>query len=279
VGVALKNLQAILNPDNLSNRFAWIETMMDGSKTINSVPETVATILFDRLLSRTPTTLLIPHVGAALMHAIIDERAEKKPDTSVWQPAPLPIEFPIGAVLENVIKNAKGKTVLLVGSKRMIEDVFVKHSEEAEDRAVTLICQGYAGGHGRMQAEFLAAKGDAMLVLTPWMYEGMELKPGVVDTLIVHTIPFDHPSHAVISRRALRYQNAFGQYSLPRLLNRLFRLTRTFVRHAAKNAKVIVLDERIRTKGYGKDVKTYLETLFGAAKPAKTQVKEQMPLL
>jgi len=278
VANALTHLKSILNTENLSGRLAWIETMMDGSKIINSVPENVAPILYDRLLSRTPTTLLIPRGGAKNLAAILDHRAGITMNSEVWKSAPISIEFPIGVALDHIIEKIEGKCVLLVGSKRVIEEIFVRHAESAEERGMTLICQGFSGGHGRMQAEFLSAKENALLVLTPWMYEGMELLPDSISTLYLHTFPFDHPSHAVISRRADRYQNGFSQYSLPRVLNRLFRLVRTFVRHAAKDAKIVVIDERIRTKGYGKDVKAYLESLVGTPKTPK-EVKVQMPLL
>lgn len=262
VTLALSHLQKILNADNLSTRFAWIETMRDGSKVIQSVPENVSDVLRDRLLSKVHVTLLIPHNGEENARAFLDESTPHVTDTSHWSPASNTLTFPIDTKLDQLIENHEGKAVLLVGSKRVIEDIFVRHSEAAEERGMTLTCQGFSGGQGRMQSEFLGAKGSALLVLTPWMYEGMDLKPDMLDALYLHSLPFDHPSHAIIGRRALRYQNAFGQYSLPRLKNRLFRLFRTFVSHAKKDAKILVLDDRIRTKGYGREVKEYLESLM-----------------
>jgi len=277
---ALSDLLKILDGDNLSNRFAWIEAMKDGSKSIQSVPDHVSDVLRDRLLERTRLTLLLPHQGEKFSDAYLGHDIPKVTDESAWSPTDIGLTFPIDARMDRMIENALGKNVLLVGSKRVIEDIFVRHSKAAEERGLTLICQGFSGGQGRMQAEFLEAKEDVLLVLTPWMYEGMDLAPKAVDTLFLSTLPFDHPSHAVIGRRALRYQNAFSQYSLPRLLNRLFRILRTFVSHANDDAACIVIDDRIRTKGYGKDVKTYLESLVGSEnKKSSENTKGQLPLL
>lgn len=278
VTLALTHLRKILDPANLESRFAWIETMKDGSKLVQSVPDTVATTLKERLIDHTPTTLLLPKHGVAFAGAYLPYDTPKVDETSLWEPANLDIDFPIAAPIDQIVESATGKSVLLVGSKRIIEDVFVRHAEAAEERGLALVCQGFSGGSGRMQAEFLEAKGDALLVLTPWMYEGMDLAPDVLDELFLHTLPFDHPSHAIIGRRAERYQNAFTQYSLPRLLSRLFRLTRTFVSHAKDGAVLTIGDDRIRTKGYGKDVKTYLESLVQKGTKKKSE-KEQMSLL
>jgi Rad3-related DNA helicase len=123
-----------------------------------------------------------------------------------------------------------------------------------------------------MRAEFASAKSPAFLVMTPWMFEGIELPPESVDRLVLQVMPFDHPSHAVIGRRAARFRDPFSDYSLPRLKHRLFRLMRTFRKHAKHDAIVDVLDDRLRTKAYGKEVAGYLQMLI--PNQAKGQVEK-----
>jgi ATP-dependent DNA helicase DinG len=157
--------------------------------------------------------------------------------------------------------------------------VYVQHAEEAEAAGITLLCQGFSGGQSRMQAEFALAKAPAVIVMTPWTFETIELPCGSVDRLVVQTLPFDHPNHPVVSKRSERYRSAFGEYALPRLKHRLFRLLRTFLRHAKEGAVVSVLDERLRTKPYGKEVLAYLQSLL-PKEPLKTVQKAgQMSLL
>jgi hypothetical protein len=130
------------------------------------------------------------------------------------------------------------------------------------------LADGLVGGQGRMQAEFLAAEAPTLWLLTPWMFEGLELPPGSVDQLILKTLPFDHPNHAVISRRSQHYGDPFNAYSLPRLIHRVFRLFRTYARFRTENGSVRILDERLTTKSYGKTVREFLGHFAAAELPA-----------
>ncbi len=123
---------------------------------------------------------------------------------------------------------------------------------------MTLICQGLAGGQGRMQSEFLAAPAPTVWLLTPWMFEGIELPPGSVDHLLIKSLPFDHPANPVLSRRSGRYADGFKEYAVPRLLHRLFRVLRTYARFAKPEGDVRLMDERLFSKAYGKRVREYL---------------------
>ncbi len=278
---ALEDLLLMFELENLDGRITWIESFMDGNKAIKSVPEKIAEVLADLLYSRVPTTLIAPAGSAKQLQTVISLHTESVTVPLAALPKPgTVIEMPIGFSLDQAIATATGKTVILVGSKRTIEDIFVKHSEACEKKGVTMLCQGFSGGQSRMQAEFTVAHAPAILVATPWMYETMELASGTIQRLIMQTMPFDHPSHAVFSRRALRYQDPFGQYSLPRLLQRLFRLIRTFRRHSAPGAVVEILDDRLRTKAYGKTVSNYLLSLdAGSEKKPSESKAPQLSLL
>jgi hypothetical protein len=272
---ALEHLLLILAPENLRGRITWIESFIDGSKSIKSVPENVATPLRDTLYSRAATTLLIPPGSAMTLGQILPDDV-KTSVRSMAGASPIVVETPVGFTVESLVQSATAKTILLVSSKRTIEDLYVKHTESFEASGKRLICQGFAGGQGRMQAEFELATEPALLVMTPWMYEGMELPSGMVSTLIIQVMPFDHPNHAVVSRRALRLGDPFNEYSLPRLKHRLFRLLRTFSKHAAPAGRAIILDERLRTKAYGKNVAAYL-LAFGKGGVSAPMINQTVP--
>lgn len=259
----LEQLLLILDPENLSGRITWIESYADGSKHIKSVPEDVATLLSDLLYSRFRTTLFVPPGDERDFRSILPLQSKARfAELAAASKPKIFLKMPVGVVLAQALE-PKGKTILLVSSKRTIEDVYVRHGPRLEAAGATMICQGFSGGLGRMQAEFAAAVSPAFLVLTPWMYEGINLPPESVDRLILQTLPFDHPSHAVVSRRGARYQDGFSEYTIPRLKHRLFRLVRNFLRHSVKGAAIEVLDDRLRTKEYGKRVARYLEGLIG----------------
>ena len=166
-----------------------------------------------------------------------------------------------------------GKTIALVGSKRIIENAFVQHTERLEHEGFSLICQGLSGGQGRMESDFLAAEGNALWLLTPWMYEGIDLPEGSAQHLLLDSLPFDHPGQPVFSKRKDMFRNGFEEYALVRLLHRLFRLLRAFARHAPDGADVAVLDQRMKEKSYGPRVQAYLSS-FATASPPPFEMKQ-----
>jgi hypothetical protein len=99
----------------------------------------------------------------------------------------------------------------------------------------------------------------------------------MVQTLVIQVMPFDHPNHAVVSRRALRLKDPFNEYSLQRLKHRLFRLLRTFSKHATSDGQALILDDRLRTKAYGKEVAKYL-LAFGRGAKAAAPMTQAAPV-
>ena len=121
-------------------------------------------------------------------------------------------------------------------------------------------------------------------LITSWNFEGLELPPGSVDHLVLSTLPFDYLAHPVLGKRAARYRDSFTDYFFPRLLHRIFRILRTFSRFKTPGADVRVIDERVRTKEYGKKIAAYLQRFASSleapvmqpkAKPAKPKKEEK----
>lgn len=260
-----------LDADRLAGTVGWIELKPGGGQAVQRYPEDIALLLAEHLYKRFATTLLRP--PEITLPAILPPRVsvtESALDGIGSPTIPLSIESNRPSK-ELIADPPDGKTVVLAGSKRVIEQIYVDYTADLEARGITLICQGFGGGQGRMEAEFLAADAPAILVVTPWMYETFDLRPGAVDTLVLDALPFDHPSHPMVKRRSERCRSAFGEYSLPRLMHRLFRLLKNFARQRTENGNLLVLDQRIATKGYGKDVQAYLEKLCaGAPAPVAT---------
>ena len=275
---ALDDLMKIMDIKNLGGRICWIEAFIDGSKSIRSVPENVAGLLAEKIYSRFRTTLIVPKSSQENTGLIIPPGQE----TAVAPPVDFgspeaEVVFSSQLKINDFIAEPKGKTVFLASSKRTIEDIYIKHAEQAETAGVTLLCQGFSGGQSRMQAEFSVAPAPAIIFITPWIYETFELPSGTLDRLVIQALPFDHPSHAVFNRRSQKFQDPFMEYSVPRLRHRLFRLIRTFCRHAKQGGTVEILDERITTKAYGKELKAYLTSLL-PEKRTEAETGKQIPI-
>jgi len=269
----LRDLQSILTPELLSHRIVWIEERQGGSQSLHSVPEHVGPILRSCLFETIPTTLILPPGSAATMREVLPS-LDLAP-TTPFPPFTLPLAIRTDVALDDLLRSPpQGKTVILVGSKRIIEEKFVEYTLPLEQKGVTLICQNLSGGLERMTAEFLTAPAPAVWLLTPWSYEEVDLPQETLDHLVIASLPFDHPSHTVLSRRAARYGNAFEDYFLPRLEARLFRLIRSFCRHRTFLGEVWVTDDRLKTKSYGKRAMAYLgQFAREEATPGKAQME------
>lgn len=254
----LNQAERVLAADALAGRLAWVERRRGGGIYLHSAPEKASDLLAKHLYAKVPTTLLLPpgKEGDEAPIVPMETKSERLPPAA--DERPIVIEL-AGPTLEEILRAPPaGKTIILLGSKRAIETAFIVHAEKLEALGVTLICQGMSGGQGRMEAEFLAAEGTTVWLLTPWTYEGSELPKESVDRLIIETLPFDHPSHPVLGRRAMRFRDGFSDYMMPRLEQRLFRLLRTFAHQRRGVGEAMVLDRRLFGKDYGRRIQAYL---------------------
>lgn len=281
---------ALLEENLPEQHIIWIERRLDGALTLQSAPKHVDTLLHKYLYSRYPTTLLVPKGSNGVLPEIVSDTTLKKTDSGEgFSPCALTVSFPTDQTITSFLQHPlPGKTIMLAGSKRVIEQAFIAHTEHLEDEGVTLICQGMSGGQGRMESEFIAAHSPAILMVTPFMYEGLDFPEGTADRLVLDQVPFDHPNHPVMSKRKDRYRNAFMEYCLPRVEYRLFRLMRTFCRHRREDAEMMVFDRRLVEKDYGARLQRLMAQFATAAGPIieapapsvsrpKTQAKPKAP--
>lgn len=266
---SLEHLEWILTPANLKDRICYIEITRNGNQLLHSVPLRMGELLWNHLFTAYHTSLLIPAgsqdmLPEILPGAVAAELSQLSGDTSDLL-RQLPLNFPTDVALDTLIQEPPaGKTVVLLPGRQTIENMYIKYAEQLESRGITMICQGLNGGLGRMQGEFHSAEGTVIWLLTPWMFEGVDLPSNTVDHLYINTLPFDYPSHPVLSERSKCYGDAFSDYSLPRLLHRLFRLLRTFARIRTANGNVKIVDDRLFSKKYGERVRKYLSQ-FGTS--------------
>lgn len=269
----MKAVRALLDERLLATHLVWIEARYDGTLTMTSAPEHVEKLLQQRLYNRHPTTLLVPPGAETSLPAIVAADAPSQHKSADgFTPCTLPVSFLPEDNLHAFLQDPPaGKTIVLAPSKRVIEQAYVAHVERLEANGITLICQGLNGGQGRMEAEFIAATGPAILVVTPFMYEGMDFPRGTANLLALEQVPFDHPNHAVVSKRKNHFRNGFMDYLLPRAEFRVFRLMRTFCRHRTDDAQMKVFDRRLFEKEYGKHVQEYITQCSGVESASEAQ--------
>jgi DNA polymerase III epsilon subunit-like protein len=268
-----------LTKENIGSHVIWIEQRQNGTIALHAMPERVDMLLDQYVYERFRTTLLAPPgCEKAFPETVPPKRALQPVRSDLRSRCTVVSQFPESVSSRDLLRNPPpGKTVMLLGSKRVIEQLFVDFTEVLEAQGVTLVCQGLSGGQNRMEAEFIAATGTVLWLLTPWTYEGSELPAGMVDRLILDALPFDHPGAPMMQKRKDHYRSSFGEYAMPRVHHRLFRLLRTFCKQRKEGGEIMVLDKRIHEKDYGRQIRAYVER-FGPGEPSKPSTTKKEPV-
>jgi hypothetical protein len=271
-----------LTKENAATHVIWIEQRQNGTIALHAMPARVDQLLDEYLYARFRTTLLAPPgCEKSFPETVPVKRAKQAVPSLLKDQCTVVSHFPEAQTARDILRDPPaGKTMMLMGSKRVIEMLFVDFTQELEGKGVTLICQGLSGGQNRMEAEFIAASEPAIWLLTPWTYEGTELPQGTLDRLILDTLPFDHPGSPMMQKRKDHYRSSFGEYAMPRVQHRLFRLLRAFCRHRKETGDFTMLDKRIHEKDYGRQLRAYVERLgpSGGSGPSKAKAEKPEPV-
>jgi ATP-dependent DNA helicase DinG len=91
----------------------------------------------------------------------------------------------------------------------------------------------------------------AVLLGTRSFWEGVDVPGESLSALIIARLPFAVPTDPVFASRAESYDNPFSQYNLPEAILRFRQGFGRLIRRQSDRGIVVVLDARVRTKGYG----------------------------
>jgi ATP-dependent DNA helicase DinG len=150
------------------------------------------------------------------------------------------------------------KVLVLFTSYRLLHAV---HEIIGDGRDV--FAQGIDGPRSKVIERFKRAKGAAILLGTDSFWEGVDFPGSDLEILIITRLPFPVPTDPVFSalgeRLSAAGKDAFLDLSLPQAILKLRQGVGRLIRTKDDHGAVILTDQRILQKGYGK--------LFTAALP------------
>lgn len=155
----------------------------------------------------------------------------------------------------------KGRMLILFNSYQMLKDTHTLLEELFQDDYV-LIAQGISSGsHEKLKKHFQHTD-QAILLGTHAFWEGLDIQGDDLKCVVIARLPFQSPSQPVVEAKLKRMerngQSGFYGYSLPDAVLRFKQGFGRLIRHETDTGIVVVTDDRIVTKSYGR---TFIESL------------------
>src|SRR5258708_118115 len=159
--------------------------------------------------------------------------------------------------MRQLIEASAGRAFLLFSSQRALEGVLARLEETLAELAFVPIVQGRALGRLEMLRSFREEERAVLFGLKSF-WEGVDVVGQALSLVAIDKLPFDPPDDPVQEARVNRMkaagENWFGEYVLPQAILRLKQGIGRLLRSNDDSGVLAILDKRLHTKSYGRQV-------------------------
>jgi Rad3-related DNA helicase len=155
-----------------------------------------------------------------------------------------------------------GRTLVLFTSHRQLRDVHAALKHRIDLDEVLILGQGVDGQRRQLLKSFEEAE-RPLLLGTSTFWEGIDVPGEKLSCVIMVRLPFPVPSEPVYAARAEQVRDGFAQLALPQAALRLKQGFGRLIRRSTDRGAVVILDNRILGRDYGK---AFLEVLPPASR-------------
>ena len=159
-----------------------------------------------------------------------------------------------------LVEASDGRAFLLFSSQNALRTVFdhlTRYPDSIEDDGYSLVVQGRDVSRVEMLRQF-REQPRAVLFGLKSFWEGVDVAGEALSLVAVDKLPFDPPDDPVNEARVSRMKEAgenwFGEYTLPQAILRLKQGIGRLLRTSDDRGVMAILDKRLYTKGYGRQV-------------------------
>ncbi len=151
----------------------------------------------------------------------------------------------------HIAKALGGKTLALFTSYAQLKKTSHAINHALSKNGITIYEQG-EGSSPHSLLENFKTSDSAVLLGTRSFWEGVDVPGEALSALVIVRLPFAVPSDPIVAARAETFEDPFGQFSLPEAILRFRQGFGRLIRTKSDRGIVIVLDQRIIKKPYGK---------------------------
>ena len=275
--------EALLHPD--ANRVYWFTQVSRAENLLlRAAPINVGSLLRDRVYGErrstvfTSATLAVGGtfdyfssrvgLGPEIEEMILPSPFDFYRQALVCLPTdtPLPEEEAFDGAVEELIAavaaRVGGRTLALFTSHRQLRDVHAALKQRVDLDEVLILGQGVDGQRRQLLKTFEEAE-RPLLLGTSTFWEGIDIPGDRLSCVIVVRLPFPVPSDPVFAARAELVRDSFTHLALPQAALRLKQGFGRLIRRSTDRGAVVILDNRILGRDYGK---TFLEVLPPASR-------------
>ncbi|MEO6054602.1 MAG: helicase C-terminal domain-containing protein, partial [Chthoniobacterales bacterium] len=150
---------------------------------------------------------------------------------------------------------SEARSFVLFTSYRTMSAIATRMEEFYQDRGWTLLVQGTGKSRTRMLEEF--RNGDPCVLFgTDSFWSGVDVPGEALSNVIITRLPFAQPDHPLIEAKLEHIEaqgnDPFQTYSLPEAILKLRQGVGRLIRTRQDKGMVVILDNRVLTKTYGK---------------------------
>lgn len=154
-------------------------------------------------------------------------------------------------VVASVARRVGGRTLVLFTSHRQLRDVHTALKHRVDLDEVLILGQGIDGQRRQVLKSFEEAE-RPLLLGTASFWEGIDVPGEKLSCVIMVRLPFPVPSDPVYAARAEQVRDGFAQLALPQAALRLKQGFGRLIRRSTDRGAVVILDNRILGRDYGK---------------------------